>query len=770
MNDSRITHPSQALDQALEMAALGYKIIPIPTGQKFPKGLAEWQKKATNDRDQIIHWWGSGEAGIGWAMGLQPSGVNLVAIDVDVANDKPGKANFEAFAAEHDFADALRSTIMSVTGSGGFHFVFQLPEGVTLTNGILLPGVDIRGEGGFIVIPPSVHPNGKQYRWAREGSAPWSTAPAPCPEAVIVKLSSPHEKDNGDDGSGDGDNPEWVHTRSVSRGTSDETSPADWIRENHLGIAEMLHVAGWTYMESKGNDEYWCRPGKNPRDGHSAILHDDGPLVIWSTTAPMEFWRVGRANPDGSRSLSPFEVYAAIDHAGDVRAAASHIRRHWMERPHASEAARNTEAGAVTSQSDRLQTPLNLPPEFWTARPWLTQVRDAAWSRLVSPDATLIGVLARFSALVPATLRIPPMIGSDSTFDFIGCVVASSSGGKTISNSVADELVPCLRTDVLLGLPVGSGEGLVQAFMADDVDDDGKKTGTQSYRLGPKAVHFTIDEGTALMEQQNRKGTTIIQTLCSAWSGATLGQVNASKETHRIVPAKTRRVACVINMQTANGHLLLEEHVIAVGLPQRIVFSTAHDETIPDEAPAWPGPLDVPMLPIIAQPHVLEYDPRIVSLLQDRRRAVARGKLVQGPIDGHAGLQQLKLAGLMELLGGGDYVSWETWELAGMVIASSTSVRDRLVEVKHESDRERIVTQGTQTAFRELAAEDVKERQKVARLADTISARAVPEGTGLNVMRKAVTSSETKHRFQAALDMAMARGSVTTDGERVFKA
>jgi hypothetical protein len=58
---------------------------------------------------------------------------------------------------------------MSLTGGGGVHVLFVHPVGQTLPNAVeLLPGVDFRGDGGYIVAPPSSHPSGAQYVWDTE--------------------------------------------------------------------------------------------------------------------------------------------------------------------------------------------------------------------------------------------------------------------------------------------------------------------------------------------------------------------------------------------------------------------------------------------------------------------------------------------------------------------------------------------------------------------------------------------------------------------------
>ena len=738
---------------ALALAGLGYKIVPLPTREKYPKGLGEWQKKATCDVAQIERWFQDPELGIGWAMGTQPNGANLAGIDVDVANGKQGWASLRALDVRFNLRQVIRNTVTSVTGSDGRHLIVDTGQFI-VNNGKLGEGLDLRGEGGFLVVPPSVHPNGERYRWV-DSKAPWEIEPFHVePGFAEFLLLRPEE----------GVVPPVPPSASAGVRTQDEDSPADWARAN-MRIGDLLVEGGWSYSHSHGGDHYWTRPDKSVKEGHSAVLHDEGPLVVWSTSAPAAFWRAGRDARDGSRVLSVFEVYAAVKCQGDIRSAGREIRKLM---PRNDRAPGLVLPEAIVSQQSSMEalkevpheqaTGLNLPDDFWTSRDLLAHIRQAAHNRLVSPDATLIGVLARFAAIVPPSYRLPALVGSEATFDFIGCSVASSSGGKTVANNVAADLLPIQRTDVLVDLPVGSGEGLIQSFLVDELDDDGKRTGRQV--VGRQAVHFQVDEGTALMEQQARKGTTIVQTLCSAWSGATLGQANASAETRRIIEAKRVRVSAVINIQTANGHLLLDEKMLAVGLPQRIVFAHAHSTLPPlDQLPAWPGSLDVLPPPIITGQHtVMEILPEIAQEIRQNRYEVATGERVLGPIDGHLGLLRLKLAGLFALLDDRRKIDGSDWSLAGRLIDSSVSVRRLLVDAKTVADRDRLATQGAAQAFRDMAAEDYKERQAIDRLSTSIIAKLPQEGLGTNQLRKLVCNSGTKHRFGAALELAIQRG------------
>ena len=60
--------------------------------------------------------------------------------------------------------------------ANGFHALYSV-EAEPMGNATsVVPGLDVRGEGGYIVIPPSIHPCGKRYRWQ---IAPWALRPAP---------------------------------------------------------------------------------------------------------------------------------------------------------------------------------------------------------------------------------------------------------------------------------------------------------------------------------------------------------------------------------------------------------------------------------------------------------------------------------------------------------------------------------------------------------------------------------------------------------------
>ena len=127
---------------------------------KHPR-IKSWQVKASPDPETIRQWWTRWpSANVCIATG-SVSGV--VVLDVD-----PRHGGDESVKVLQDSHPAFSETPVSRTGGGGLHFFFQHP-GRRVPNKVgLLPGIDIRGDGGFVIAPPSLHVSGEVYKWVRQ--------------------------------------------------------------------------------------------------------------------------------------------------------------------------------------------------------------------------------------------------------------------------------------------------------------------------------------------------------------------------------------------------------------------------------------------------------------------------------------------------------------------------------------------------------------------------------------------------------------------------
>ena len=163
-------------------AALDYaKNFPVIPLQKDKKPFLKWQdyqrRKAT--ADEIKQWWSKyPNAMIGIVTG-QISGLFVVDCDSE-----------EGFDAVQKLLPDSLDIPTARTPRGGWHLYFQYPTNSTLTvkSGIM-PGVDIRGEGGYIVAAPSMNGNGKGYQWL-DGLSLDQVTPPQVPNALLSAFNN----------------------------------------------------------------------------------------------------------------------------------------------------------------------------------------------------------------------------------------------------------------------------------------------------------------------------------------------------------------------------------------------------------------------------------------------------------------------------------------------------------------------------------------------------------------------------------------------------
>ena len=171
------------LDGALAYSRLGIHVLPLhspgpsPSGcdcrrdcgknaAKHPRTL-HGLSDATLDEATIRYWWGMWpHANVGGATGPVS---RLLAIDIDPRHK--GDETLKALLARHgQFPPTWRAR----TAGGGWHLYFRYPEGLTIRNSagsVLGAGLDVRGAGGSVVLPPSVGANREPYAWEVD---PWS--------------------------------------------------------------------------------------------------------------------------------------------------------------------------------------------------------------------------------------------------------------------------------------------------------------------------------------------------------------------------------------------------------------------------------------------------------------------------------------------------------------------------------------------------------------------------------------------------------------------
>jgi hypothetical protein len=135
----------------------GWAVFPVRPRAKEPL-VAGAYKAATAELEQVEAWWATWpDANIGLATG-ERSGVWVLDID-----GPEGFASFDQLEAEHG---EVPDTQWASTGKGS-HLYWQCPAGHDPGRRIgVRPGIDYIGGSGYLVLPPSIHPNGREYVWA----------------------------------------------------------------------------------------------------------------------------------------------------------------------------------------------------------------------------------------------------------------------------------------------------------------------------------------------------------------------------------------------------------------------------------------------------------------------------------------------------------------------------------------------------------------------------------------------------------------------------
>jgi Bifunctional DNA primase/polymerase, N-terminal len=173
--------PVTELDAALEYARKGLPVFPCnPLDKKplTPHGF----KDATIDETRIHAWWGA------WpnAMIAAPTGAAMNAWvldpDIDPVKQLNGPAVLDQLTTQRG---PLPPTLTSITPRGGKHKYFAWDPNVEIRNSEskVGPGIDVRGNGGYVILPPSRNANGGMYQWEPGGTK--VIAPAP-PWLVIL--------------------------------------------------------------------------------------------------------------------------------------------------------------------------------------------------------------------------------------------------------------------------------------------------------------------------------------------------------------------------------------------------------------------------------------------------------------------------------------------------------------------------------------------------------------------------------------------------------
>jgi len=184
----RMTNRSQGEIEKIAQAAAkylarGWSVLPLRPKDKRP--IFDWEplQQARPSAADVAKWFQRRPtANIGIVTGEIS---NLIVLDVD-----PKHGGDASLARLEQRFGPLPATIESVTGGGGRHLYFAHPGGLVRNRAGLAQGIDLRGDGGYVVAPPSVHPSGQPYAWA-SGRSPDEIELAPLPRWLLIPVGGP---------------------------------------------------------------------------------------------------------------------------------------------------------------------------------------------------------------------------------------------------------------------------------------------------------------------------------------------------------------------------------------------------------------------------------------------------------------------------------------------------------------------------------------------------------------------------------------------------
>lgn len=160
----------------------GWSVLPVRPEEKRPF-MTNWLQYTHSraSKETITSWFTNlSGAGVGIVTGKVS---NIIVLDVESTCPYPIEGILKKYPTQ----------LISRSGSGGYHLFYQYPTNATkVANRVrIFDGADLRADGGFIVLPPTMHSSGRRYEWVSEG------VPGRFPAALLDLRSQPKVQSDG---------------------------------------------------------------------------------------------------------------------------------------------------------------------------------------------------------------------------------------------------------------------------------------------------------------------------------------------------------------------------------------------------------------------------------------------------------------------------------------------------------------------------------------------------------------------------------------------
>lgn len=326
------------LAYALAAHTHGFAVVPpAEDGTKRPAGTWKAYQDHRPDEAQIRSWYEHDRAGFGVLCGAASGHLEMFEVEgraMDLWRD------FRHACDNAGCGDVLRRVIdgyAELTPSGGIHLLWRCPDGVegnlklarrpSTTDELeqdpqnkIQVLIETRGEGGYTILAPScgtVHPTGKAWTLHKGGLKQVAVITGD-ERAALLKVARSFDRL-------DPAPPVVTAERFFNVASGDSVFDRVVDQFNRSTTWDEV-LTGWHRLTTDAKAiTYWVRPGKNPRDGHSATtnaLGTDRLIVFSSAVDGFEAY----TGIDKATSYDRFSVYAILNHAGDRTAAFRRLR------------------------------------------------------------------------------------------------------------------------------------------------------------------------------------------------------------------------------------------------------------------------------------------------------------------------------------------------------------------------------------------------------------------------------------------------------------
>lgn len=296
----------------------GFSTIPIrPDGTKRPTiAWASYQQAKPTDAE-VKQWFSVPGVGVAVICGQVSGNLEMTELEAR-ASDADSLTRIADACLQHGVLD-LWETLLSQgyaewTPSGGIHLLYRVSGANVPGNTKLAENrrreclAETRGEGGYVIVAPSngtVHPTGEA--WSVIAGAIGAVPTITWEDRCAIHAAITQALDESTPTIPPQQRPATLLAPGTLRPGDDFNVRGDW--------DAILTPHGWQAIGHQGQETLWARPGKNPRDGHSAstgYADDADRMYVWSTSAGLPT----------EQPLTKFFVYAALNHGGDFAATA----------------------------------------------------------------------------------------------------------------------------------------------------------------------------------------------------------------------------------------------------------------------------------------------------------------------------------------------------------------------------------------------------------------------------------------------------------------